>query len=103
MHYEFQYGGSEGLRLRRIKAFEALRAAKFHFDALGGRRSPSYRAPAGRGTCWVIQWILPPPSSTSRVGTPTTVRVGNKRFRTRIACASLRSPYSGITTLLLAM
>ena len=29
-----------------------------------------------RGTCCVMQWMLPPPSSTSRVGTPTTSRSG---------------------------
>ena len=34
-------------------------------------------APQGRGCCWVIQWILPPPKATSRVCTPTTSRSGN--------------------------
>ncbi len=29
-----------------------------------------------RGTCCVMQWMFPPPSSTSRVGTPTTSRSG---------------------------
>ena len=31
----------------------------------------------GRGCCWVMQWILPPPKATSRVCTPTTSRSGN--------------------------
>ena len=34
-------------------------------------------APQGRGCCWVMQWILPPPKATSRVCTPTTSRSGN--------------------------
>ena len=33
------------------------------------------------GTCWVMQWMLPPPSRISRPGTPTTLRSGKMRFR----------------------
>ena len=42
------------------------------------------------GTCWVMQWILPPPRSTSRVSTPITLRVGNSRISARIAARSRR-------------
>src|SRR5882757_2000418 len=39
----------EGLRLRRIMAFESLRAAKFHLTRLMAQGL------ADRGTCWVMQ------------------------------------------------
>ncbi len=35
------------------------------------------------GTCWVMQWMFPPPSRISRPGTPTTLRSGNTRFSSR--------------------
>ena len=32
--------------------------------------------PNPRGSCWVMQWIFPPPRRISREGTPMTVRSG---------------------------
>ena len=49
----------------------------------------------GRGCCWVMQWILPPPKATSRVCTPTTSRSGNISCTCRTARASFSSPYLG--------
>ena len=40
------------------------------------------------GTCWVMQWMLPPPSRISRAGTPTTSRSGKQPRRTSAACSS---------------
>ena len=59
--------------MRRIKAFETRREAKF---LMGGA---PHSGRAASGICWVMQWMLPPPSSTSRVATPITFRVGNSR------------------------
>jgi isocitrate dehydrogenase len=55
------------------------------------------------GTCWVMQWMLPPPSRISRPGTPTTRRSGNTRFNFAKAAASVRGSSSGITMPPLAM
>ena len=56
------------------------------------------RFPQGRGCCWVMQWILPPPKATSRVCTPTTSRSGNISCTCRTARASFSSPYWGRIT-----
>ncbi len=50
------------------------------------------------GTCWVMQWMLPPPSRISRAATPTTSRSGNRVANRSRAAASVRSSSSGATT-----
>jgi hypothetical protein len=40
------------------------------------------------GTCWVMQWMLPPPSRISRAGTPTIWRSGKHSPSTRAAVSS---------------
>ena len=54
--------------------------------------------PQAAGTCWVMQWTLPPPSRISRAGTPTTSRSGKVSARIAAASSSRRSSSSGITT-----
>ena len=46
------------------------------FNAVIDSGEPAHAAVAPRGTCWVMQWMLPPPSRISRPGTPTTRRSG---------------------------
>ena len=48
-----------------------------------------------RGTCWVMQWMLPPPRRISRAGTPTTSRSGKTRRRIAAASSSWRGSSSG--------
>ena len=45
---------------------------------LGGEALLSHRqrSPGTAGTCWVMQWMLPPPSRISRARHPTTSRSG---------------------------
>ncbi len=47
------------------------------------------------GTCWVMQWMLPPPSRISRAGTPTTSRSGKQPRSSLAASSSWRSSSSG--------
>jgi pimeloyl-ACP methyl ester carboxylesterase len=49
------------------------------------------------GTCWVMQWMLPPPRRISRARTPTISRSGNKLASSAAAAASKRSSSSGNT------
>lgn len=55
------------------------------------------------GTCWVMQWRVPSPSTRSRQQIPTTLRVGNRLlmvFRARRSFGSLKT---GTRTTLFAM
>lgn len=49
----------------------------------------------GAGCCWVRQWILPPPNSSSRPGIITTSWSGNIRARIALASASAGSSKLG--------
>jgi len=55
------------------------------------------KAARAAGICWVMQWMLPPPSRISRAGTPTTRRPGNRSCRRRAASESVRASSSGMT------
>ncbi len=43
------------------------------------------------GCCWVMQWMLPPPSRISLVDTPTTLRSGNVSLNTSSALQTAHS------------
>ena len=65
----------------------------------GARASALGASGAGApATCWVMQWMLPPPSRISRAGTPTTSRPGTARRASPAAASSRRSSSSGTTT-----
>lgn len=77
-------------------------------------RHPRHAQPAGnvaprdpalpyRGTCCVMQWMLPPPNRISRAGTPTTCRPGNARFSRAAASRSVFLSSKGMTMPRLAM
>lgn len=64
----------------------------------GGTIRPAGREVAGTaylpaGSCWVMQWMLPPPKATSRVWTPTICRSGNICCSCWMASWSFSSPY----------
>src|SRR6185295_3015873 len=61
------------------------------------------RLRAPRGTCCVMQWMLPPPNRISRAGTPTTLRPGKARLSFAAAALSVRGSSNGMTMPPLAM
>lgn len=54
------------------------------------------------GTCWVMQWIPPPPSRISRAATPTGRRPGSSRARSSATRSSLAGSMRGKTAAVLA-
>jgi hypothetical protein len=72
------------------------RGGPFSHELRGGSfRVPLDPAQAGEGTCWVMQWMLPPPRRISLAGTPTTSRSGNVSARMRAASSSRSWSRSG--------
>ena len=59
-----------------------------------GHRAGTQRV-TGAGCCWVRQWMLPPPNSSSRPGIITTSWSGNIRARIALASASAGSSKLG--------
>jgi len=77
-----------------------------HFDRpeAAAKKGPSYDGPfctalyqrlTGAGCCWVRQWMLPPPSSSSRPGIITTSWSGKTLARIALAWASAGSSKLG--------
>ena len=54
------------------------------------------------GTCWVMQWMLPPPSRISRASTPMTRARGSTRAAPRRPPRRVRGPAAGTTTRVVA-
>ena len=57
-------------------------------DGPGMRREPCYA-----GTCWLIQWKLPPPVRMWSARSPTATRSGNSAWTASTAAQSLAAPY----------
>src|SRR5690349_11754162 len=55
------------------------------------------------GTCWLMQWKLPPPVRMWSARRPTATRSGNSAWITSTAASSLAAPYCGTTTAALPM
>ena len=55
------------------------------------------------GTCWVMQWKLPPPVRMWSARRPIATRSGNSAWTTSTAARSLGAPYCGTTTAALPM
>ena len=89
---EISFAAGEEMRTEISTKFTRERLESVYAGAGPGaarlvhRRGRRLRAQP-RGTCWVMQWMLPPPRRISRAGTPTTSRSG--KARRRIAAASV--------------
>src|SRR5437868_14697666 len=50
------------------------------------------------GTCWLMQWKLPPPVRIWSARSPTAARSGKSVWIAATAASSLGAPYCGTTT-----
>src|SRR4051794_39594420 len=55
------------------------------------------------GTCWEMQWKLPPPVRMWSARKPIATRSGNSAWTTSTAARSIGAPYCGTTTAALPM
>ena len=86
-----------GQRMLVLEPRQAATAQRFVQPACGGHGTPQRRRSRASGTCCVTQWTLPPPSRSSRPGTPTTSRLGNRSCSLRKASRSRRGSSNGAT------